>query len=188
MAFSAFGLGVNILVGYANVFRSLKKNDSAFAPLARLTPFCLSVLLHVLLLSSPLAGNPYKTFVQSPLFMPYLFFWGLGFAHQVGRMITAHVTKTPFPYWDPMWLWIALGAIDGHALKLFGRRPLIQSSPTRQTLFIGVSLFISLVSYGRFCVLIIKDITEYLGIACFTVRKRNKDGEWRSVWDSEKNA
>ena len=36
-------------------------------------------------------------------------------------MITAHVTKTPFPYWDPMWPWVLLCALDGHAEAIFGR-------------------------------------------------------------------
>lgn len=107
-------------------------------------------------------------------------------------MIVGHVTKTPFPYWDNMWVWIALGAIDGHAPFLFGRfvvhilsimatcvngwlhwvlrESLIQSTATRQIAFVYLSLGLSLLSYGRFCTYVIKDITEYLGIACFTVR------------------
>lgn len=36
-------------------------------------------------------------------------------------MITAHVTKTPFPYWDPMWVWILFGTLDGRAQAIFGR-------------------------------------------------------------------
>ena len=32
--------------------------------------------------------------------------------------------------------------------------------------------------YARFVTLVIRDITSYLGIACFTVRKRNESGEW----------
>jgi len=105
---------------------------------------------------------------------------------KVGRMITAHVTKTAFPYWDSMWVWIVLGAIDGHAQFLFGRAPLIQSTPMRQAVFVSFSLLLSIFSYGRFCVLVIKDITEYLGIACFTVRKKDENGDWKHVWELEK--
>jgi len=190
MIFSAIGLGFNIATSYGNVYKSLKKNDSVIAPIIRLLPFCLSAGLHVLFLASPLRGpdgalGGGRTVTHSALLMPYMCFWGLEFAHQVGRMITAHVTKTSFPYWDNMWVWIALGAIDGHAETLFGRSPLIQSSPDAQTAFVLVSLALSILSYGRFCVLVIKDITEYLGIACFTVRKKDKDGEWKHVWEIE---
>lgn len=127
-------------IRYRNVFRSLKKDESGFLPLLRLMPFCVSVILHVAFASSPLAGNSRRDIAHSALSLPYLCFWGLEFAHQVcarcrnrrikversiwtqvGRMITAHVTKTPFPYWDPIWPWILLCALDGHAETIFGR-------------------------------------------------------------------
>ena len=41
-----------------------------------------------------------------------------------------------------------------------------------------VSLAVTFLSYARFCYLVINDITEYLGIACFTVRKKDKAGDW----------
>jgi ethanolaminephosphotransferase len=44
-----------------------------------------------------------------------------------------------------------------------------------------VTLLISLVSYGRFVYLVINDITNYLGIACFTVRKRDNEGHWEDA-------
>ena len=61
------------------------------------------------------------------------------------------------------------------------RAPLIQTSPERMKLFVFATLLLSFISYARFCVLVINDITEYLGIACFTVRKRNEKGAWRSA-------
>ena len=45
------------------------------------------------------------------------------------------------------------------------------------------TLAISIISYARFCTLVIGDITEYLGIACFTVRKKDKAGDWVSAAD-----
>ena len=42
---------------------------------------------------------------------------------------------------------------------------------------------VTLLSYGRFCYLVINDITEHLGIACFTVRKKDKAGDWVSAAD-----
>ena len=39
-------------------------------------------------------------------------------------------------------------------------------------------LILSFVNYARFCYLVISDITEFLGIACFTVQKRNEAGVW----------
>ena len=58
------------------------------------------------------------------------------------------------------------------------RTPIFQTTPERRTLAVYITLLISLVSYGRFVYLVIEDITDYLGIACFSVRKRDKEGHW----------
>ena len=59
--------------------------------------------------------------------------------------------------------------------------PLIQSNLPRTALFVYVTLAVTFFSYARFCYLVINDITEYLGIACFTVRKKDKAGDWVAV-------
>jgi ethanolaminephosphotransferase len=46
-----------------------------------------------------------------------------------------------------------------------------------------ITLLMSFLSYARFCMLVIQDITNYLGIACFTVRKRDSKGVWREAKD-----
>ena len=56
--------------------------------------------------------------------------------------------------------------------------PIIQTTPGRLHLFVLATLVISLASYMRFVSLVINDITEYLGIACFTVRKKDAAGQW----------
>ena len=43
------------------------------------------------------------------------------------------------------------------------------------------TLLFSALSYARFCALVIRDITNFLGIACFTVRKKDKAGDWVSA-------
>lgn len=59
------------------------------------------------------------------------------------------------------------------------RAPIIQTSMRNTTIFVYLTLVISLLVYGRFCTLVINDITNYLGIACFTVRKKDDHGVWR---------
>jgi ethanolaminephosphotransferase len=51
----------------------------------------------------------------------------------------------------------------------------------RTAVFVYASLILSVIVYARFCTLVINDITEYLGIACFTVRKKNEKGEWQKL-------
>ena len=49
-----------------------------------------------------------------------------------------------------------------------------------------VTLLVSALSYARFCALVIHDITNFLGIACFTVRKRDILGVWRRAGSVDK--
>lgn len=118
-------------------------------PLVRLLPFVVSTVLHLTWLAAPLTpashliSNPiiptdstvdsHKEFtsvqivagkdllLHSAAFVPFLCMWGLQFAHQVGRMILAHVTGQSFPIFDVQWIWAAVGVVDAWSWKLFGR-------------------------------------------------------------------
>ena len=67
------------------------------------------------------------------------------------------------------------------SLSLHSSPPIIQTTPRRLYLFVLATLVISFVSYLRFVILVINDITEYLGIACFTVRKKDEGGHWTTA-------
>lgn len=58
------------------------------------------------------------------------------------------------------------------------RPPVIQSTFRNTALFVYLTLAVAFLSYARFCTLVIRDITNFLGIACFTVRKKDRSGEW----------
>ncbi|CAE6494615.1 unnamed protein product [Rhizoctonia solani] len=211
MVFGGVGLIGNIIASYRNVLKACRKNkESSLTPLVRLIPFVVSTTLHVLWLAAPLTPSshltsnpvtpvdstvdPHKGFttvqiapgkdllLHSAAFVPFLCMWGLQFAHQVGRMILAHVTHQPFPMFDAGWIWAAVSLVDAWSWKLFGRAPVLHSNPL---LFILVSLAASFLAYGRFCIAVINDITNYLGIACFTVRKKDANGEWKDAVKKE---
>lgn len=99
-----------------------------------------------------------------------------------------------------MWIWSAIGVLDAHLPDLlhryaviqlgvayycsnFSRSPIIQSTPKRTAIFVYLTLAISFFAYARFCSIVIWEITEYLGIACFTVRKKDTEGVWRYTRD-----
>lgn len=65
--------------------------------------------------------------------------------------------------------------------NVMNRPPLIQHSTENIEKFVFVVLAIAFVTYARFVMLVISDITNYLGIACLTVRKRDANGVWRSA-------
>ncbi|EIM83608.1 Choline/ethanolaminephosphotransferase [Stereum hirsutum FP-91666 SS1] len=187
MVFGTFGLAFNILTSYSNVYKSRREsNKSALQPLLYLAPFPLSALVQCAWLSAPIPTK--SAILYSPMFLPFVSAWGLQFAHQVGRMILAHVTSQPFPWWDSMWIWSIVGALDANMPRLIGRQPIIQSTPERTAIFVGLTFVVAFLSYARFVVLVINDITNYLGIACLTVRKKDERGSWHrsSSWDQIK--
>ncbi|KAJ3853734.1 Choline/ethanolaminephosphotransferase [Lentinula lateritia] len=187
MVFGAFGLAFNILSSYANVRTAmLSSGKSTTKPLLLLLPFLFSAGIQVAWLSHPelsAASRPGELFTirNSALFIPFLCAWGLQFAHQVGRMILAHLTKTSFPVWDWLWVMSLVGAVDANLPRIAGTSPMIQSTPLLTTLYVYTTFLISFIAYARFCVLVINDITNFMGIACFTVRKKDKEGHWRNV-------
>ncbi|KAH9950982.1 Choline/ethanolaminephosphotransferase [Amylocystis lapponica] len=170
-------VALNIMISYFNVYKARRASGQGpFQPLLTLLPFPVSVALELLWLRSPTFAE--SAILHSPLFLPFLCAWGLQFAHQVSRMILAHVTKQAFPWWDSMWIWSIVGAVDANIPLFFDRPSLIQSSPRNTAIFVYITLTVAFVSYARFCTLVIHDITNYLGIACFTVKKKDKGGEW----------
>ncbi|KAF8435748.1 choline ethanolaminephosphotransferase [Boletus edulis BED1] len=186
MVFAASGLAFNIVSSYGNVYKAMRATGrSTLKPLVLLLPFVVSTVLQVLWLLHP--SFYHSNIIHSPLFLPVMCAWGLQFAHHVGRMILSHVTKTPFPWWDPMWIWSAIGVLDAHLPNLLHRSPIIQSTPRRTAIFVYLTLIISFIAHARFCTFVIRDITEYLGMACFTVRKKDAEGVWRDTRDMQQN-
>ena len=107
---------ITVLFSYTNVYHACRAaHKSVLHPLLFLLPFPTTVLLQAFWLLAP--GSP---IVHSSLFVPFLCAWGLQFAHQVGRVILAHVTGSQFPYWNWLWVWFAVGAIDANAPRIFG--------------------------------------------------------------------
>ena len=97
----------------------LSTKQSPFKPLLFLLPFPVSVATEVFWLGAPSFKD--SAILHSPLLVPFMCAWGLQFAHQVSRMILAHVTKQPFPWWDSMWIWSIVGAVDANLPTLLDR-------------------------------------------------------------------
>ncbi|KAH8111880.1 CDP-alcohol phosphatidyltransferase-domain-containing protein [Phellopilus nigrolimitatus] len=151
MYFGGFGLAFNIVTSYTNVHRATRSSPSS-------------------------SFRPFLRLLPFPLSV------AIHFAHQVGRMILAHLTqRRDMPFWEWLWVVSALAGLDANAPRLFGRPPFFQDSYERIALAVYASLLLSFVAYARFCYLVIGDITDFLGIACFTVRKKGIDGAWHSA-------
>ena len=105
---------------YSNVYKHRRQTgQNPFTPLLYLLPFPATVLLQIFWLSHPSVGE--SAIIYSKSLVPFLCAWGLMFAHQVGRIILAHVTKTEFPLLDSTWVWSMIGALDVNLPRILGR-------------------------------------------------------------------
>ena len=132
MYFAAVGLAFNIFTSYLNVYFATHSPDSSssssssksalapYKPFLRLLPFPLSISIHIFWLSAPSPAS--STILHSPLFVPHACAFGLQFAHQVGRMILAHLTKRKdMPFWEGMWVLSIVAGLDANLMWICGR-------------------------------------------------------------------
>jgi len=184
MCLAACGLLINIIHACLNVYASradsstIRSHTRETNPLILLLPFLFPIAIQIAWLSHPAFNH--SAIVHSPLLVPFLCAWGIQFAHQVGRMILAHVTlgSEPFPCWDWVWVWNGVGALDANFPRLLGRAPIIQTNTLNTALLVFVTLGVSGVSYARFVRFVVKDITEFVGFACLRVMKKDGNGNW----------
>ncbi|WRT65238.1 uncharacterized protein IL334_002181 [Kwoniella shivajii] len=177
MMFGALGTVGNIVTSYSNVIVARRKaGKPILSPLLGYLPFFTHVLILVVWLHAELRGG--VSLVHDGRLLPFIGYWGMAFSYQVSQLILAHVTKSPFPFWNGMMVYSLFGAVDANTLWWFGREPLVQNSPVAANVFIGMSFFVALFNYIRFAREVIWQITEHTGIACFTVRHKDSTGKW----------
>lgn len=162
MTFGFFGLLFNIAGSYTNVIAARRsRKQSVVTPLAGLLPLAVQVGANLVWMSANRAF-----ILASPLaFLPFVTYWGITFAYNVGLLIVAHVTKAPYPYWNIGILWSVGLAIDASLPKSY-----IQTNPERTVQVIYASLAFAVVLYGHFCHNVVTTITQEMQMACFTVK------------------
>ncbi|OWZ66331.1 hypothetical protein AYX14_03140 [Cryptococcus neoformans] len=177
MSFGAVGTLANIVTSYHNVITSRRKaGKPIFPPLFGLLPFFTHTTILLAWLHAESKGG--VCIVHDSRMLPFLGYWGMAFSYQVSQLILAHVTKSSFPYWNGMMIFSLFGAADANMGWLFGREPLVQSSPVAANVFIWMSFVVALFNYVRFAREVIWQICEYTGLACFTVRHKDENGKW----------
>lgn len=120
--------------------------------------------------------------------VPFAIFAGIVNAYSVGQMITAHLVKLPFPYWNILALPLAYGVVDAlgpillNAGLPFGW-PTALNDGVYQVAFMFMMLGVAIGVYGSFVVDVIVTICDYLDIWCLTIKhpyvevKQNVDGK-----------
>lgn len=106
--------------------------------------------------------------------VPFVFLGGLINAYSVGQMITAHLAKLPFPYFNVLVVPLAFAVIDsfGPVLKqnIGVGWPSVLSDGEYQVAYLFMMLGMAIGVYGSFVVDVIVTICDYLDIWCLTIK------------------
>ncbi|KAK4145354.1 CDP-alcohol phosphatidyltransferase-domain-containing protein [Dichotomopilus funicola] len=116
--------------------------------------------------------------------IPFAIFAGLVNAYSVGQMITAHLVKLPFPYWNVMVVPLAGGVIDSLGPVLLQHAPVpwlgwpsALGDGVYQVAFMFCMLGMAVGVYGSFVVDVIVTICDYLDIWCLTIKHPWVEGQ-----------
>jgi ethanolaminephosphotransferase len=106
--------------------------------------------------------------------VPFAMFAGVVNAYSVGQMITAHLVKLDFPYWNVLCLPLAWGVFDsaGPFLQTYlgVGWPTALGDDVYQVAFMFMMLGMAVGVYGSFVVDVIVTICDYLDIWCLTIK------------------
>ncbi|OCK84708.1 ethanolaminephosphotransferase 1 [Lepidopterella palustris CBS 459.81] len=157
-----------------NVARARRAQNLPIAPLfLEWTPMLIFVAA-----TAAWLGSPYSHLLKANHLVLFCLTMSLVFGRMTTKIILAHLTRQPFPYWTVM-----LGPLVGGAVlvnyphlpipfKLWG--PVSQE--VEAWYLRGYFVFAAVV-YARWAILVIGSICEYLGINCLTIPSKRPLGE-----------
>lgn len=117
--------------------------------------------------------SPYSTLISEQRLVLFCLTMSFVFGRLTTKIILAHLTRQPFPYWTIMLGPLIGGAILGN-LPRFGLKAVNAST---ELLYLRAYFVFAMVAYFRWAVLVINSICAYLGINCLTITKKPAPGQ-----------
>lgn len=114
--------------------------------------------------------SPYSTLMTDNHLVLFCLTMSFVFGRLTTKMILAHLTRQPFPYWTVMLAPLVGGAFLGNLPRL----GLPQISATLELYYLWAYFFFSLVVYFRWAYIVITAICDYLGINALTIPKEKQ--------------
>jgi ethanolaminephosphotransferase len=144
-----------------NVVRARRANNLPVAPVFLewfpITAFSLSV--------GAWLYSPHSTLMSENHLVLFCLTMSFVFGRMTTKIILAHLTRQPFPYWTVM-LWPLLGGAVIGNLPLVG---LPAVSPEVELWYLRGYFVFAVVAYFRWAILVVDAICSYLGINCLTI-------------------
>ncbi|KAK3720851.1 hypothetical protein LTR37_003514 [Vermiconidia calcicola] len=159
-----------------NVVEARRAKNVPFAPLLlEWTPmivFCGSLMAWL--------GSPYSILLKDNHLCLLCLTLSFVFGRMTTKIILAHLTRQPFPYWTSLLLPLLGGALLVN-LPFFGIDPI---SAGTELYYLWAYFVLSLAVYFRWAYLVINAICKYLGIQCLTI----PEDKWRALQAERKQA
>ncbi|KAM6513896.1 hypothetical protein FALCPG4_015093 [Fusarium falciforme] len=114
--------------------------------------------------------SPYSTLMAENHLILFCFTMSFVFGRLTTKMILAHLTRQPFPYWTVMLYPLAGGAVLGNLPRL----GFPEVSAELELYYLWAYLLFSMVVYFRWAWLVVTSICNYLGINALTIPKEKQ--------------
>ncbi|RWA12594.1 hypothetical protein EKO27_g2524 [Xylaria grammica] len=128
--------------------------------------------------------SPYSTLMRENHLVLFCLTMSFVFGRMTTKMILAHLTRQPFPYWTVMLIPLVGGAILGN-LPRFG---LPAISAYHEHYYLWAYFFFALVVYFRWAYLVTTSICDFLGINCLTIPHEKQAENKRQALEAKRAA
>ena len=117
--------------------------------------------------------SPHSTLMRENRLVLFCLTMSFVFGRMTTKIILAHLTRQPFPYWTVMLIPLVGGAVLGN-LPRIGLSPV---SAEVELWYLRAYLVFAIVVYFRWALLVINSICAYLDINCLTITKKPAPGQ-----------
>ena len=117
--------------------------------------------------------SPYSTLLKEERLVLFCLTMSFVFGRMTTKIILAHLTRQPFPYWTVM----LAPLLGGAALANLPRFGYAQITATQELWYLRSYFVFAVVVYFRWALLVINSICSYLGINCLTITKKPAPGQ-----------
>ena len=117
--------------------------------------------------------SPYSTLMRENRLVLFCLTMSFVFGRMTTKIILAHLTRQPFPYWTVMLIPLIGGAILGNLPRI--GLPAVTASI--ELWYLRAYFVFAIVAYFRWALLVINSICNYLGINCLTITEKPAPGQ-----------
>ncbi|RNJ57656.1 hypothetical protein D7B24_005738 [Verticillium nonalfalfae] len=114
--------------------------------------------------------SPYSTLMRENHLVLFCFTMAFVFGRMTTKMILAHLTRQPFPFWTVM-LWPLVGGAFIGNLPRFGVAAVTAKA---ELVYLWAYFFFALVVYSRWAYLVVTSICNFLGINALTIPREKQ--------------